>query len=167
MRTLTLMATAMIVVARCACSASWAEPTDEPQGKSFVVRPIGRVEKTDDGARIIVDKQYQPGLLGLEGFSHVYVFWWFDRNDSPDKRAVLQVHPRGNRKNPLTGVFATRSPARPNLIALTLCKVVSIQENAIEVEKMDAFPGTPVLDIKPFIPGYDSTTDAKVPDWLR
>jgi len=106
-------------------------------------------------------------LLGLDGFSHVYVFWWFDKNDTPEKRSILQVHPRGNPKNPLTGVFATRSPVRPNLIALTLCKVVSVKENVVEVEKIDAFPGTAVLDIKPFIPGYDSVPDARVPDWLQ
>ncbi|MFZ5831378.1 MAG: tRNA (N6-threonylcarbamoyladenosine(37)-N6)-methyltransferase TrmO, partial [Planctomycetota bacterium] len=110
--------------------------------------------------------KYQPGLLGLEGFSHIYLFWWFDRNDTPEKRATLQVHPRGNPENPLTGVFATRSPVRPNLIALTLCKVVSIQENIIEIASTDAFDGTPVLDIKPFIPDYDTAKGATVPDWI-
>ena len=152
------------------CSAPllcWAEPTGEPPEKTFVVRPIGRVEKTDDRTQIVLDKKYQPGLLGLEGFSHVYVFWWFDKNDTPEKRGILQVHPSGNPQNPLTGVFATRSPVRPNLIALTLCKVVSIKENVLEIEKIDAFPGTTVLDIKPFIPGYDSVTDAQVPEWLK
>jgi tRNA-Thr(GGU) m(6)t(6)A37 methyltransferase TsaA len=139
----------------------------KPQEKTFVVRPIGHVEKTDDCTRMVLDKKYQPGLLGLEGFSHIHVFWWFDQNDTPDKRATLQVHPRGNPQNPLTGVFATRSPMRPNLIALTLCKVLSIRENIVEVEKIDAFSGTPVLDIKPFIPGHDTATDAKNPDWLK
>jgi tRNA-Thr(GGU) m(6)t(6)A37 methyltransferase TsaA len=131
------------------------------------VAPIGRVEKADGCTRIVLDEKHRPGLLGLDGFSHVYVLWWFDRNDTPERRSTLQVHPRGNRDNPLTGVFATRSPARPNLIALTLCKIVSIKENVVQVEKIDAFPGTPVLDLKPFIPGYDTATDARVPDWLK
>ena len=73
----------------------------------------------------------------------------------------------GNREDPLTGVFATRSPVRPNLIALTLCKIVAVKDNVIQIEKTDAFDGTPVLDIKPFIPGYDTTEDAKAPDWLE
>jgi tRNA (adenine37-N6)-methyltransferase len=60
---------------------------------------------------------------------------------------------------------ATHSPARPNLIALTLCKVVSIRENVVEVDKIDAFPGTPVLDIKPFRASHDRVPDAKVADW--
>ncbi|MGQ9918266.1 MAG: TrmO family methyltransferase domain-containing protein [Bryobacteraceae bacterium] len=76
----------------------------------------------------------------------------------------MQVHPRGNRTNPLPGVFATRSPRRPNLIALTLCKIVSVKANVVEVEMIDAFAGTPVLDMKPFIPGYDSATDSQWPE---
>ena len=125
------------------------------------------MKKSEDRTLIVLDEKYQPGLLGLEGFSHIYMFWWFDRNDTPEKRAILQVHPMGNRDNPLTGVFVTRSPVRPNLIALTLCKAVAVKGNVIEIEKTDAFDGTPVLDIKPFIPGYDSAPDAKMPDWLE
>lgn len=132
----------------------------------FTMSPIGHVQKSGDRTLIVLDKQYAPGLLGLDGFSHAYVLWWFDRNDTPEGRSVLQVHPRGNKKNPLMGVFATRSPRRPNLIALTLCKVVSVDGNTVEIEKTDAFPGTPILDIKPFIPGYDSTADAQLPDWI-
>ena len=133
----------------------------------FRVRPIGHVKKSEDRTLIVLDEKYQPGLLGLEGFTHIYMLWWFDKNDTPEKRAVLQVHPMGNRGNPLTGVFATRSPMRPNLIALTRCRVVAVKDNVIEIDKTDAFDGTPVLDIKPFIPGYDTAKDAKVPDWLE
>ena len=132
----------------------------------FKVARIGYVRKADGRTLIVLDKKYQPGLLGLDDYSHVYVLWWFDRNDTPEKRSVLQVHPRGNKKNPLTGVFATRSPRRPNLIALTLCKIVSVKENVVEIEKTDAFPDTPVLDMKPFIPGYDSAPDVRLPDWI-
>jgi len=134
--------------------------------RQFTLRPIGVVQKDDDCTRIVLDEQYREGLLGLDGWSHVWVFWWFDRNDSPDRRAVLQVHPRGNRANPLTGVFATRSPVRPNLIALTLCKITSVEGNVVELQKIDAFDGTPVLDMKPYIPGYDTAEDASVPEWM-
>lgn len=133
----------------------------------FKIRPIGHVKKNDDQTLIVLDQKYQPGLLGLEGYSHIYTFWWFSRNDTAEKRAVLQVHPMGNRDNPLTGVFATRSPVRPNLIALTLCKVIAVKDNIVEIEKTDAFDGTPILDIKPFIPGYDTADDAKMPGWLE
>lgn len=151
----------------CLCTRVLAQQAGDFQGVSFVVRPIGRVEKTDHHARIVLETKYQPALLGLEGFSHIYVLWWFDKNDTPEKRATLQVHPRGDPQNPLTGVFATRSPVRPNLIALTLCKVAAVQGSVVEVESIDALPGTPVLDIKPFIPGYDTAEDARVPDWVK
>jgi tRNA (Thr-GGU) A37 N-methylase len=106
--------------------------------------------------------------LGLEQWSHIWVFYWFDQNDTPEKRAVLQVHPRGNRNNPLTGVFATRSPMRPNLTALSLCRVVSIQGNDIEIEAIDAFDQTPVIDIKPYIQELDTPRDPiDAPGWME
>ena len=148
-------------------SASLAGEAGAKEEKSFTMQPIGQVRKSEDRTQIVVNEEYQPGLLGLEGFSHIHVFWWFDRNDTPEKRRVLQVHPMGNPENPLTGVFATRSPLRPNLIALSLCKVVSVKENVIEIEEIDAFDGTPVLDIKPFIAGHDSAPDAMIPEWLE
>lgn len=78
----------------------------------------------------------------------IWVLWWFGRNDTPEKRSILEVHPGGNPENPLSGVFATHSPFRPNLIAMTRCKLVSVKEYVIEIESIDAFPDTPVLDIK-------------------
>jgi tRNA (adenine37-N6)-methyltransferase len=143
------------------------EDTQQATPTEFIVRPIGHVQKVGERIVIILDKKYQEGLLGLEHWSHIQVIWWFDKNDTPEKRAVLQVRPRGDQKNPLTGVFATRSPFRPNLIALSLCKIVSVKDNVIEVEKIDAFEGTPVLDIKPYAPGQDSATEVRVPDWAR
>ena len=150
----------------CAPAAGKDHNQDEP-AQQFTVRPVGYVRKTDSTATIVLDEKYQAGLLGLDGFSHVYVVWWFDRSDTPEKRAVLQVHPRGNPENPLTGVFATRAPIRPNLIALTLCRIVSVTDNVVEVEGIDAFDGTPVLDMKPYIPGEDAGSRATGPDWLN
>ena len=130
------------------------------------MRSIGKVEIVGTNAAVVLDKELEPGLLGLDGFSHVWVFWWFDRNDTPVQRAILQVHPRGNRDNPLTGVFATRSPVRPNLIGLSLCKIKSVKGNRVEVETIDAFDGTPVVDLKPYAPGID-TAKAFGPAWAR
>lgn len=133
--------------------------------KTFTVRPIGKIQKADGKTFIVLDKKYQPGLLGLEDWSHVQVIRRFDKNDTSQKRAILQVHPRGNKDNPLTGVFACRAPVRPNLIALSLCKIMSAKDNVIEVEKIDADEGTPVLDLKPYAPGQDSASGVKVPKW--
>jgi len=144
-----------------------ADETQDTATSDFKMRPIGHVQKTEDRTVIVLDKKYEPGLLGLDGFSHAYVFWWFSLNDTPERRMTLQVNPMGNRENPLTGVFATRCPRRPNLVAMTLCKIVSVKENVVELEKIDAIDKTPVIDIKPFIPGYDSTEDGEVPEWLE
>ena len=121
---------------------------DEAKQKEFKVHPIGYVRKTEDKTTIVLDKKYEPGLLRMENQSEIWVLWWFNKNDTPEKRSILQVHPRGNPDNPLTGVFATHSPVRPNLIAMTRCKIISVEGNVIEIESIDAFPDTPVLDIK-------------------
>lgn len=167
MRTWSFVLSIVASVAFLQTPAIRAEKSEEQAEKAFTVRPIRNVQKADGRTLIVLDKKYQPGLLGLEGFSHVQVIWWFDRNDTPRKRSILQVHPRGDQNNPLTGVFATRSPVRPNLIALSLCKIVSVKGNVVEVEKIDAFEGTPVLDIKPYTPGQDSATGVKAPDWAK
>ena len=132
----------------------------------YRIYPIGRVHKEDGKTFLEIDARYEDGLLGLDGFSHVHVFWWFDRNDTPEKRKVLRVHPRGNRNNPLTGVFATRSPARPNLIALTTCRIERIEGRRVYLDKIDAFAGTPVIDLKPYITGIDRAADVRLPDWI-
>ncbi len=121
---------------------------DNPAREEFRVYPIGRVVRQDGKTMIVIDKQYQAGLLGLDKQKHVHVLYWFDRNDTPEKRAILQVHPRGDRNNPLTGVFGTHSPFRPNLIAISRCEIVAVRENVIEVAEIDAFDETPVIDLK-------------------
>ena len=134
---------------------------------NFRIFPVGFIRKKDDTVLIEIDEKYNDALLGLEQFSHINVLYWFHENDTPDKRSVLQVNPRGNKKNPLTGVFATHSPLRPNLIALSLCKILSIDGTTIKIDKIDAFDGSPVIDIKSFFPTRLSIPDVRVPDWER
>ena len=165
MRSVVILTGVALALTSLPTSTSLADEAGAEKG--LAMQPIGRVQKQEDRTLIVLDEEYQPGLLGLEGFSHIHVFWWFDQSDTPEKRRTLQVHPMGDRENPLTGVFATRSPLRPNLVALTLCKVTSVKGNVVEVESIDAFDGTPVLDIKPFIPGHDSASDATIPGWLE
>jgi tRNA-Thr(GGU) m(6)t(6)A37 methyltransferase TsaA len=130
------------------CTMPSATNKEQISEKQFTLYPIGKVVKENDKTMIILDKKYQPGLLGLDKHSHVHVVYWFDKNDTPEKRAILQVHPRGNEQLPLTGVFATHSPFRPNLIAISKCNIISIKGNIIEIEDIDAFDGSPVLDLK-------------------
>jgi len=91
-------------------------------------------------------------LQGIQGFSHLWVFYWFHENDNPEERRSLQVHPRRDPANPLTGVFACRAPVRPNLIGFTACRIIRVEGNVVEVADLDARDGTPILDLKPIFP---------------
>jgi tRNA-Thr(GGU) m(6)t(6)A37 methyltransferase TsaA len=133
----------------------------------FKLYPVGVVRKKGENVFIEIGDEYADGLLGLEGFSHVVVFFWFHQNDTPDKRSVLRVLPRKDPRNPLTGVFATHSPQRPNLIGMTICKILSIRGNRIEIEDIDAFDGSPVIDIKCYIPSSVKKKDVSLPVWIQ
>ena len=124
---------------------------DGPAGSTpvFEIQPIGWVRKADGRTTIEVDERYLPALLGVDALEEILVLFWFDRNDTPAQRSVLQVHPRGDPGRPLRGVFATRAPVRPNLIGLSRCRVRSVRGNRIEIDEIDAFADTPVIDIKP------------------
>lgn len=115
----------------------------------YSVSPVGWIRKSGGRTWIEIDPRYQPALLGVDELESLWVLYWFDRNDSPEKRSILQVHPRGDPENPLRGVFATRSPFRPNLIALSQVKVLTVRGTAIEIDDIDAYADTPVLDLKP------------------
>ena len=134
--------------------------------ESFQIFPVGVVSKKEEATWIEIFEPYSDALLGLEGFSHIFVFFWFHENDTADRRKTLRVHPRKDKKNPLSGVFATHSPLRPNLIGLTLCKIKSIRDNRIEIEGIDAFDGTPVIDVKCYIPSSPAESDIRLPAWV-
>ena len=131
----------------------------------FTVVPIGVIEKQEEGMAVRIYDEFADGLLGLDQHSHIILLTWFDKNDVREKRQTLQVHPRADQRNPLTGVFATRSPVRPNLVALFVCKVLSIEGNCIRIERIEAFEGSPVIDIKPYIPRIDAIPEATGPAW--
>lgn len=132
-----------------ALAAAVAGPPAPSPSSVYEVRPIGWVRKVDGRTSIVLDDQYRPGLLGVDALESIWVLYWLDRNDTPAQRAILQVHPHDDPANPLRGVFATRAPMRPNLIALSRCRVLSVQGSVIEIDEIDALPDTPVLDIKP------------------
>ena len=165
------MSAAMRHAAGASLVGVWAADTradTTPDPKTFFkLFPIGKVEKKGQDARLRIFDEYVDGLLGLEGWSHVNVFYWFDQNDKPQQRRVLRVHPRGDKQNPLTGVFACRAPVRPNLIALSVCKILSVQGNLVTLDGLDAFDATPVLDLKPFIPPDAPMQDVRVPAWAK
>ena len=89
--------------------------------------------------------EYEPGLKDVEGFSHLFVLWVFDRVTGYDLIATPPVDPRPH------GVFSTRSPRRPNPIGLTVVKVLGVEGNKVRVRGLDMLDGTPILDIKPYM----------------
>ena len=125
------------------------EPPVDPTTTVYNIYPIGTVHnKKGQPTRLEVYPPYVPALHGLDCWTHVLVLWWFHQNDTPAKRRILQVHPRGNKRNPLNGVFATHAPVRPNLIAITTCKIRSVDGPYVTIDRIDAFDGTPILDLK-------------------
>ncbi len=104
--------------------------------------------------------QYTEGLKDLSGFSHIILLYHLHAV----RTVSLQVTPflDGERR----GIFATRAPTRPNPIGLSVVKLISIQENRLNVEEVDILDGTPLLDIKPYVPEFDHHPQAKI-GWLE
>ena len=141
----------------------------------LTLRPIGHVENgvqkgqqaiwEEMESRIVLDGQWAEGLRGLEEFSHIVVIFWLDR---PNQAEVpLQVHPEAKEDMPLVGLFATRTPLRPNPIGLTTVELLSAEGTTLRVRGLDAFDATPVLDVKPYLIQGDLKSEASVPGWLR
>ena len=114
-------------------------------------------------SRIVFREELTEALEGIEEFSHLFVLFWLQEVTDENKR-IMKVRPRGRSDMPLIGIFATRTPHRPNPIGLTRVKLQSLKGNVVTVQGLDAFNGTPVLDIKPF-DNWDNTEDFKVADW--
>jgi len=115
-------------------------------------------------SEIVIDHSLAPGLAGLERYSHIIVTYWAHLATNPTDMA-LSVRYKGNPKLPMVGVFASRSPYRPNPLGHKVARLLEIRGNTLKVEGLDALDGTPVLDIKPFIPHYDSPEGATAPLW--
>ncbi|HEY1159871.1 MAG TPA: tRNA (N6-threonylcarbamoyladenosine(37)-N6)-methyltransferase TrmO [Terracidiphilus sp.] len=108
--------------------------------------PRGLGARHDAEGAIELLREYEPGLADIEGFSHLFVLWEFDRADGFD----LIAHPPSDEGRP-HGVFATRSPRRPNPIGLTVVELLGREGTSLRVRGVDMLDGTPVLDIKPYL----------------
>jgi tRNA-Thr(GGU) m(6)t(6)A37 methyltransferase TsaA len=142
----------------------------------LIVKPIGFVRNAVPStpkpehnwhgiiSEIVISPELASGLEGLERYSHVIVIYWAHRATDPADMA-LSVRFKGNPDYPMVGVFASRSPYRPNPLGQKLARLLEVKDNILKVAGRVALEGTPVLDIKPFIPGYDSAEDAASPQW--
>ena len=125
-------------------------------------RPGGweRVESTIE----LVPPAGDEMLLGLEDYSHVIISFIFDQLGEERPRPS-RLRPGGN-ATPLQGIFATRSQLRPVPLGVSVVPLVGIDKGRLRVRGLDAIDGTPVLDVKPYIPYYDSVPSARVPAWI-
>ena len=135
--------------------------------KSFSIFPIGYIRRAKYGIQLRILEPFRPALKQLNHFSHVIVLWWADRFDNEGYRTRLQTKPPYAKKI-LTGVFACRSPVRPNPIAMTTCKILDFdeEEGIVVVSDIDVYDGTPIIDLKPYIPVSDRVKEVRVPEWL-
>jgi tRNA-Thr(GGU) m(6)t(6)A37 methyltransferase TsaA len=130
--------------------------------KSFDLSPIGYVHSSlknrsdaprqgwegAPDARLEIHPAFVEALDGIESGQDIWIFTWLHEAE----RSVLKVHPRDDVRNPLTGVFATRSPDRPNPVGLHRAKVLSVEGNGwLQVQGLEAIDGTPIIDIKPVL----------------
>ncbi|CAB3288513.1 TsaA-like domain-containing protein [Methanocaldococcus lauensis] len=116
----------------------------------FYLKPIGVVKQNENYTILEIFDEYIDGLEGLKEGNYIIILLWFHKNDDEEKRKILKVHPKKNLKNPLKGVFATRSPYRPNPIGKYTVKIHKINKNKIIIDKIDAYDKTPIIDIKIF-----------------
>ena len=146
--------------------------------ETFTIKAVGRVacargEPVDDNwddfpATIQLDETVlgASALAGLDAFSHVEVFYVFHRVD--DEEITLGArHPRGRADWPKVGILAQRGKGRPNRLGATICRVVSVEGLKLHVQGLDAIDGTPVIDIKPVMSGFQPRGEFKEPLWAQ
>lgn len=146
----------------------------KPNQENFTYQPIGIIHSPykqladmpiqPGGAHQVrgeleIDPQYTAGLTDLDGFSHIYLLYHFHKAET----YRLLVKPFLDEDQ--HGVFSTRAPRRPNPIGLSIVRLVAIQGNLLILENIDLLDGTPVLDIKPYIPAFDLQEDVRI-GWL-
>lgn len=133
--------------------------------KEGEVKFIGVVEEAGKLSQVRIFPEFCQGLQRLNDFSHIIILYWFHLRDNENERRILKVVPRRHPGAPQVGVFASRSPSRPNPIGLCVAELVKIEECTLTVRELDALQNSPIIDIKPYIPRADSIPKARVPDW--
>ncbi|MCS7116695.1 MAG: tRNA (N6-threonylcarbamoyladenosine(37)-N6)-methyltransferase TrmO [Nitrososphaerota archaeon] len=133
---------------------------------NYVLRPIGVVEKVEgEVAKVRIFNDFIEGLDQIMEFSHIIVIGWLHLSDREERRKTLKVKPKRHPGAPLVGVFASRSPDRPNPIGLCVTQLLGLEDSTLIVKGLDFIEGTPIIDIKPYLPRADCIPEAKAPEW--
>lgn len=128
--------------------------------ENMPVQPRGAKETY---ATIEFKKEFAEGLKDLDGFSHVYLIYYFHKVESHE----LKVVPFNDKTNTSRGVFSTRTPMHPNSIGLSVVELVSVEENIVTIKGIDILDGTPLLDIKPYIENFDKVSGEVKSGWMK
>lgn len=143
---------------------------------SIEIEPIGyvrhQVAEADVPRRrrelvseIEILERYVPALDGIEDWSHLFVLFWMHKLEV-GHRSILRARPRGRADLPELGVLASRGRQRPNPVGLAVVELLEHRGNVLSVRRLDAFDGTPVIDLKPY-DNYDVVQDLRMPAWWR
>lgn len=140
---------------------------EENKMSTYEVNSIGKIYNNEKEVCIKLDSKFIPALKALDGFSHLNVIWWFSDFDSSEYRNVLQTSQPYKKAPAEMGIFATRSPIRPNPLALSTVEIISIdyQNGMIHIQYIDANNESTILDIKPYTPSLDRVEIPSVPKW--
>jgi tRNA (adenine37-N6)-methyltransferase len=135
----------------------------------YDIRPIGQIRIAKGETRLEIEEAFLPALLGLSGFSHVQVLFWCHLVDTDQQRSQVVLERPYTQGPDKVGVFATRSPSRPNPIALTPVEVLHLDRDKgiITVPFIDAEDKTPIIDLKPYQPCLDRIRSVNLPRWCR
>jgi len=129
----------------------------------FKLIPVGYVRKGEE-TFIEILPEFREAMDGLAEGDWIKLILWFHASDRPERRSILRVHPYNNPENPLRGVFATRSPVRPNPLAIYAVRINRIEGNRLYTDWIDAMDGTPVVDIKILVERLDCPREAPLPE---
>jgi|JFJP01.1.fsa_nt_gi tRNA-Thr(GGU) m(6)t(6)A37 methyltransferase TsaA len=137
--------------------------------KEYKLSPVGKVQAGPDGYVLKIFPKYRTALNGLDGFGHINVIWWSHYLDTAEYRRITESEQPYVHGPSSLGIFATRSPVRPNPICISTVAVlgVDIDKGLVIVPWMDAEDDTPILDIKPYHPSNDRVRDVHMPGWCR
>lgn len=145
----------------------------EPSASPLQLTPIGVIENEfvdsvppgweEITHRLVLLPKWAPALDGIEGFTHLHVLFWLDKICPPIHN---RVRPMDREYLPEVGIFATRTPRRPNPIGLQVCELLAREGNVLVVRRLDALNGSPLLDVKPYLPEGDACAGARVAEWV-
>jgi len=147
-----------------------------PELPEISLRPIGVVRNTvkrpmshgweDVRSSVVLRPELAEALLGLDGYSHIWVLFWPHLVPEDVRGSKPTLHPMDDPANPLQGVLATRAQIRFNPILVSPVRLLKVEGNVLRVKGLDAVDGSPVLDVKPYIPRHDSIPEAEVSRWV-